>query len=423
MKVCVALEQRFVGLPDGSIWTQAHGAWAFWRRYLDVFDEVRCLARVRPVRRLEGEWHRADGPRVSFAIVPYYVGVREFLRNVAGVRAAVGAAMRSDQAVILRLPGIIGHLAARSLRAARHPYAVEVVGDPYAAFAPGAVRHPLRGLLRRHLRQQLKHDCAHACAASYVNAGVLPIRYPCPGPTIVASSIELPDHVIATSPRHFASGARVTKLVFVGSLEQYYKAPDVLIRSLAECLRRGLSLHLTMVGDGRHRAALEALATELGCRDRVRFPGQVAGGSQVFGELDNADVFVLPSRSEGLPRAMLEAMARGLPCIGSDAGGIPELLPAEARVPAGDAHALAAKICEVVQDPDRMTRMSACNLQLVKSYRSTLLQARRVGFYRGVHAATVTWRREHGLAPSLPGPAPSCRDSHLAEDLQDVQPQ
>jgi len=59
-----------------------------------------------------------------------------------------------------------------------------------------------------------------------------------------------------------------------------------------------------------------------------------------------------------MPRAMIEAMARGLPCIGSAVGGIPELLSSEDLVSRGDAGALALKIMEVVSQPDRMTRMS-----------------------------------------------------------------
>ena len=75
MKVSVALEHRFARLPDGSVWTQSQFRLPFWRRYLDVFDRVRCIARVLDVPRLDGDWHRADGERVSFSVVPYYLGV------------------------------------------------------------------------------------------------------------------------------------------------------------------------------------------------------------------------------------------------------------------------------------------------------------------------------------------------------------
>ena len=90
---------------------------------------------------------------------------------------------------------------------------------------------------------------------------------------------------------------------------------------------------------------------------------------------------------------MVEAMARGLPCIGSTVGGIPELLPSEDLVPPGDVEALAGKIREVVSDPQRMARMSARNLHKAKEYREEVLGKRRSDFYRHVKEKTEAWLR------------------------------
>jgi len=74
-------------------------------------------------------------------------------------------------------------------------------------------------------------------------------------------------------------------------------------------------------------------------------------------------------------------MARGLPCVGSAVGGIPELLPAEDVVPPGDAAALAAKIQAVLADRDRLERMAARNLEFARQFREDLLDAQRLAFY------------------------------------------
>lgn len=89
---------------------------------------------------------------------------------------------------------------------------------------------------------------------------------------------------------------------------------------------------------------------------------------------------------------MIEAMALGLPCIGSTAGGIPELLPPEDMVPPNDAQALAMKIREVVSDPERMTRMSARNLEKAKGYHEDILRERRNKFYQYVKERTTEWK-------------------------------
>jgi glycosyltransferase involved in cell wall biosynthesis len=394
MVVCVPIEYRFLRLPDGSVWTPNQYALSFWRRYLDVFDHVRCLARVRDVKSLDRGGQRVDGPDVSFCAVPHYVGPAQFLRRAWQVRRAVHRSVYPGDAFVLRVPGTIGSLAWGKLISMRYPYAVEVTGDPHEVFSRGAVRHPLRRFFRWHTTRQLRLQCAGASAASYVTAQVLQQRYPSTGPAFSASSVELRDDALAVTPRVWPRGSRACNLIFVGSLEQYYKGPDLLIRAVANGVGRGLDLRLTIVGDGRVRPALDALVTELRCEDRVRFLGQLTG-AEVYRHLDAADLFVLPSRTEGLPRAMIEAMARGLPCVGSDAGGIPELLSADAIAPRGNVAALAEKIGEVITDSQRMTRMSSENLEKARAFRTAMLQQKRIGFYRRLRAVTEAWLRDH----------------------------
>ena len=81
--------------------------------------------------------------------------------------------------------------------------------------------------------------------------------------------------------------------------------------------------HLLFVGDGRNRAVLERQATQTNYSGSIHFLGK---RSDVPNILKAIDVFVLPSIAEGLPRALLEAMAAGVPCIGTNIGGIPEIL-------------------------------------------------------------------------------------------------
>jgi L-malate glycosyltransferase len=141
---------------------------------------------------------------------------------------------------------------------------------------------------------------------------------------------------------------------------------------------------LVFVGDGRYRQQVEAQAKTRGLMDRVSFLGQLPAGEATREQLDRADLFVLPSRAEGLPRAMIEAMARGLPCIGSTAGGIPELLAPEDMVPPDDVAALARKIREVTSDPERMSRSSARNLERARLYHENALREPRNRFYQHV---------------------------------------
>ena len=379
MRLVVALEHRFGSTPDGAVWTPGTFGHSFWTRYLEVFGHVRVVARVRQVGAVPEDWKRADGEGVSFVAVPHYLGPWQYLLRARQVKGAVRHAVGPTDAVILRVGSQLAAVMGPLLRRMGRPYGVEVVGDPYDVFAPGAVKHPMRPFFRWWFSRQLRRQCAGACAAAYVTEHTLQLRYPPAKGSFSThySSIELPDVACVPQSRPVRHSASPFRLVTVGSLAQLYKAPDVLIDAVGVCVRGGIDLNLVIVGDGKHRPELETRAGSLVLGERVHFLGQLPPGESVRSELDRADIFVLPSRQEGLPRAMIEAMARALPCIGSTVGGIPELLPLEDLVPPGDAAELARKIREVVGDPGRMARMSARNLEKAREYREDALRERR----------------------------------------------
>jgi glycosyltransferase involved in cell wall biosynthesis len=113
-------------------------------------------------------------------------------------------------------------------------------------------------------------------------------------------------------------------LVTVGRLVPE-KAQDVLLDAVAALLRAHPTLTLSVVGDGLCRPKLEDQASRLGIADAVRFLGH---RTDVRAILATADCFVLPSRSEGLPIALVEAMAAGVPCVATTVGGVPEAMAA-----------------------------------------------------------------------------------------------
>jgi glycosyltransferase involved in cell wall biosynthesis len=403
VNVVVVLEHRFLRTPDGIVWSSAGFGHAFWSRYVDVFDGVRFVARVADIPEPLPGWVRATGGNVNCCPVPYYVGPWQYLLKRRQVRDAVSQSFVAGDAVILRVASIVADELFAVLRRRRYPYGVEVLGDPWDVYSRGGIRHPVRPLLRRWLRQRLRLHCLGACAAAYVTDHSLQARYPArPGsPTFGVSDVELTSEAIATQPRPRGTPGRAT-LVSVGAMEHLYKAQDVLLDAVARCVGQGLDIRLVLIGDGQARQFLVDRASAAGIQTRVDFRGRLPAGRAVREELDRGDVFVLPSRAEGLPRAMIEAMARALPCIGSAVGGIPELLPADDLVPPGDARALAAKIHDVVADPDRRAKMSARNLQRSLRYSNdNLLQMRR-RFHQHVHEAT----RAHAqacLGPRITG--------------------
>lgn len=130
------------------------------------------------------------------------------------------------------------------------------------------------------------------------------------------------------------------------------KGLDILLRAAARLKQQGHRFRLTIIGSGPDRIALERLGEELGLRDSVEFVGE-RDAAQIEHELARCDIFVLPSRTEGLPVAVLEAMAAGMAIVATGVGGIPELLNGSTglMVRPDSVEELAAALTTVVADP------------------------------------------------------------------------
>ncbi len=392
MQVNVVIEHRFYQTSDGSVWTHASFDYSFWKRYLEVFDNVNVIARVQRIDQTDSALKQSSGPGVTFKPVPYYVGFTDFLLNYFTVKRTLQRESNLQGAYVLRVGSALACYVEPVLRRAKKPFGLEVVGDPYDVFSQGSVAHPLRPLFRWYFTNHLRYLCQNASCISYVTEQSLQKRYP-PSKDAYStyySSIDLQPSHYSSAPRKFDSSSQL-RLCYVGTLDQLYKAPDILVEAFSICIQQNLNTHLVIVGDGKHRTQLEKLARAKGISSRISFVGTLPAGDAVRQQLDDSDMYVLPSRQEGLPRSLLEAMARGLPCIGSNVGGVPELLPPDDRVPAGDAIALANKIQDVASDRQRMNQMASRNWSKSKEYLNTHLQRRRAAYYQELQRKTAEW--------------------------------
>jgi phosphatidyl-myo-inositol dimannoside synthase len=354
------------------------------RRYLDTFGSLLVLGRCRDTR--PGTFlHGLDtaGRRVDLLVVTRVGGP---LGAVLAVPRLVAALRRHRrEVVVLNGPGMLGMLTA--LFALRdRAYGIEVVGFIRETLETARIRWPLpqigEWLTKRAVRR--------ASAASFVTREALQVRYPTRPGVITASysSIELPGHAVRDEPREPRHRAPRARIVSVTGLYQRDKGVDVLLEAARLMRERGRDFTLDVVGDGPLRDELAAAAREAGLGDVVTFVGALPGPPAVMDFLDHGDVYVLPSLSEGLPRALLEAMARGLPCVSTAVGGIPEVLDDEWLVPAGDAAALAEALGRAIDDPAAAARAGARNLAVARGYAIEVLKPRRDAFYRRL--ATVS---------------------------------
>lgn len=394
MDVLLFLNARFAHnrSNNSEIYTSSHTfRYESLSRYLSVFDNVKLILRSNECSNLNyKQLYKSTGEKISAEIIPYFEGPWQFAKKYFLIKRTIKSIIErnSDCAIIFRVPCPIGFLVLDIVKIKR-PFGVEVIGDPWDVFSPNSVKTVLRPFLRLFFTMKLKEACKKADAVLYVTENALQKRYTNPRRIFSASNVELKHEDYVTTPRQYRRKER-WKIIYVGTLNQLYKGPDILLKAVGKIARSGFNIEIDILGDGTYRKELEILSDKLGIRERVNFRGNVSR-KEVFDHLDNADLFVLPSKTEGLPRAMIEAMARGLPCIGSNVGGIPELLEPEDMVPPNDVEALSNKILEVISDVERMNKMSEKNLEKAKKYKHDILQKKREEFYRYIKDITEKW--------------------------------
>ena len=156
-------------------------------------------------------------------------------------------------------------------------------------------------------------------------------------------------------------------VLFLGCLDAN-KSPDVLLRASREVLKRFPETKIVFGGDGEVKKN-KALAEELGIADRCEFHGWVTG-SEREALFERAAVYCLPSKNEGLPMSVLEAMARGIPTVATPVGGIPRVIEdgvSGILVPVGDCYALTTALCEVLGSCDLRKNMGHKAREKVRS--------------------------------------------------------
>ena len=189
--------------------------------------------------------------------------------------------------------------------------------------------------------------------------------------TVVSSSVTRESLAADIAERRRGPADRVPVVLTVCTLSPV-KGVEDLLTAFARLRSEGHALRLRIVGPSRnnYHKQLQALAERLEIRDAVEFTGAITSGSALRNTYDDADVFVLPSLSEGTPKVILEAMSRGLPVVSTDVGAVGDLIEdgrtgllVSPRCPASIAAALQRLLC----DAELRTRIACQGLEYART--------------------------------------------------------
>ena len=395
-KLLLTVDHQFVRTPDRKVWVKTIYGYEFWKRYLDIFDEVRIAARVQDVDAIEEEMLLSSGDRVEFFQLPQYRGPFEFAKKYLKIRASMRGVTKGCDCAIFRIPSPIAPGVCREVKRKKLPWAVEVVNDPWDTFAPGSYKSVTRPLVRVLFTKQVKKMARTANGASYVTHYALQKRYPSYARLHGKSKNHFESYYssIILKEDYFVENHMIPKepytIIHVNScITDYSKGHDVVIRMLKIIRDKGIDAKVVFVGDGPARTEFEEMAKKLGVDRFVLFTGLLSSGNEVRQRLIESDIMVFPTKGEGLPRTVIEAMAVGLPVLSTAVNGIPELLNQKYMIEQQNADGFAKKTIELLLDAKRYSRASSENIAKAKEYLDSNLQKRRVYFYDNLKRLSV----------------------------------
>lgn len=388
MKLLVATDAHIFETPDGKHWTPAIYGYSFWCRYLNVFDQIRIVARTKNVQSVSDNSLLVDGPNVEFFPIPFYQGPKELLKEYFKVQSVLKNVSDGCDVAIFRMPSQTAQMVYAHVKG-KLPIGGEIVYDPTDDLKRKDISIIIR-ILDRITSNRLKSFCQNANGISYVTENSIQEHYPSRARIIgesaeyfetFYSSIDLKENAY-TGPKTYNKGKKIRICFSNVSMNGNRKGERILLYAVKIARDKGYNISAVLIGDGKMRSSFEMLSKELGIQEYVSFTGRLASADDVRNVLVESDMFVFPTQAEGLPRGILEAMAVGLPVLSTPVGGIPEVIDRKYLFNPNDADGFADMICHLADNPDEMNMLSRNNYNKALQYKNSILQQRRDTFYR-----------------------------------------
>lgn len=352
---------------------------ALFSRYFEVVDELVVATRVYPINKTYEEAHqeKISLPNIKVLEMPNLNTIKGFIFERRKYSRIIFEEIKNCDLIFIR-GGITGSLGVDAAWKLRKPYLVENGGCAWDALW----NHSLRGkLFAPYSEYREKKETLNAAYVIYVTEKWLQKRYPTKGKWTYASNVILHkvdeialerrlNKIKHTDKSHLVLGttAGINKM----------KGQQFVIEAM-NLLKNEYDIRYELVGSGDNSYLL-SLAGEYGLDDKILFKGQMTH-EEVLRWLDTIDIYVQPSLQEGLPRALIEAMSRACPSLGSQTAGIPELLHNSCIFKRKKPKAIAGAL-KMLLDGDHMEINARLNFEKAKEYELHKLEKRRSEIYK-----------------------------------------
>lgn len=380
MRIIFAHDHYFV--RNGKYYYSSSGSFpsSVLKRYSKVFDEVIMLTRQKDLINTSERKNLslANTENVDFIKVPDFKSLTSYYKKKEA-QNIIKEHIRASDGLIARLPSSIGAVAISIAKKYKKPYLVELVGCPLGSlWNYGSL---MAKMLAPFAYLRTKRLVNNARFVIYVSNEFLQRRYPTRGKSIACSNVNIPEQSekvleYRLEKIHLRKKNKPLILGTAAAVHVKNKGHKYVIKALSKLVKCGYNFEYHLAGGGS-RTFLTFVAEKYGVVDRVEFLGPVQH-EKIFSYFDSIDIYIQPSKQEGLPRALIEAMSRGCPALGSSAGGIPELLDPQFVFRKGSTKDIKKILKEY--DKKTMKNQAIINFEKAKEYNKKILEKRRSDF-------------------------------------------
>ena len=343
-------------------------------RYHRLGERVVCLAFRRDVDQPNQEL--IDDSNVEFVFLNKVNTLKSLLIDRQKNDRIIEQEVRKADACVVHVPSFVGDSVARVAKGLGKPYFTVVVGCAWDGYWNYNWVGKLIAPFRYASLRKVQRDALYSI---YVTQEFLQLRYPTKGKAIGCSDVNIStgeESVLERRMNHIANRSGILKIATVAAVNVRYKGQEYVIRALGRLKKLGILMEYHLVGGGDD-TFLKKTANIYGVETQDIFHGLMPH-ERILPFLDGMDLYVQPSKQEGLPRALIEAMSRGCLSLGSRTAGIPELLPSRYVFRRGNVGDIVKMLSRVTQTD--LYEQAQRNFEEAKLYDFTVLNKRRNNF-------------------------------------------
>ena len=326
---------------------------------------------------------KMSGPGFSLYPLKWYQGIKELLFTLPSLIRQCRKAGEECDRILYRAPQVESYLTYLFAKTKGIPYAVEVVIDPGTMFS---------GFLTKLNIWILKRMIFKANGVSYVTKHYLQNLYPCQAILKEQTQNYFTEYYtsgaierVVDFPRIYPSPNKTFTLLHVAnSISTETKGHRSFIRVIKYLVDNGCDVCGVCIGEGSKVEEFKNLAESLEIGKRIHFIGRIGEKEKLYQKMEECDLMLFPTSAEGLPRVLIEAMSRGLPCLSTPVCGIPELLESQFLFEKDNITGFGEKIKYLITHPEELNAMSKRNLTVAKEYLQSALEERRTKFYQNL---------------------------------------